>query len=190
MVWPRCAYRGNESGSTATLACRRCRPPALPALTLYQPRGCGGTRRHEDTKRWGGGTWCNGRAGHRRCTVRAWWYERRTDPWFVITTRALDRAARPMHDRGVHRTATTHLRLFRTSMPSCMPTHPTCSPPPSCLRATPRANASCNSQGQCNVVERSGTSMVCGLTARAGATNLAALQRSRAVAVDRWLFRL
>jgi hypothetical protein len=28
------------------------------------------------------------------------------------------------------------------------------------------------------------------LTARAGATNLAALQRSRAITVDRWLFRL
>lgn len=32
--------------------------------------------------------------------------------------------------------------------------------------------------------------LVCGLTARAGATNLAALQRSLAAAVDRWLFTL
>ena len=28
---------GNESGSTATLTCRRCRPLALPVLTLHQP---------------------------------------------------------------------------------------------------------------------------------------------------------
>ncbi len=66
-------------------------------------------------------------------------------------------------------------------------------------------------QGQCNVVKKSGTSILCGLaaqtgattdehrdieprecslTARAGATNPAALQRSLATAVDRWLFRL
>jgi predicted transposase YbfD/YdcC len=32
--------------------------------------------------------------------------------------------------------------------------------------------------------------IVCGVTARAGVTNLAALQRSLAAAVDRWLFRL
>ena len=34
------------------------------------------------------------------------------------------------------------------------------------------------------------STLLCGLTARAGATNLAALQRSLAAAVDRWLFRL
>jgi len=31
-VWPRCACRGDESGSAATLACRCCRLLVLPAL--------------------------------------------------------------------------------------------------------------------------------------------------------------
>ena len=44
--------------------------------------------------------------------------------------------------------------------------------------------------GQAPQVLATLNNIVCGVTARAGATNLAALQRSRAAAVDRWLFQL
>jgi hypothetical protein len=48
---------------------------------------------------------------------------------------------------------------------------------------TARAGATARIASARTAIER-------GLTARAGATNLAALQRSLAAAVDRWLFRL
>ena len=51
-------------------------------------------------------------------------------------------------------------------------------------------DASLARMGQAPRVLATLNTMVCSLTARAGATNLAALQRSLAAAVDRWLFRL
>jgi predicted transposase YbfD/YdcC len=51
-------------------------------------------------------------------------------------------------------------------------------------------DASLPRMGQAPRVLATLNTMVCGLTARAGATNLAALQRTLAAAVDRWLFRL
>ena len=51
-------------------------------------------------------------------------------------------------------------------------------------------DASLARMGQAPRVLATLNNIVCSLTARAGATNLAALQRSLAAAVDRWLFRL
>ncbi len=117
-------------------ACRHCRPLALPALMWHPP-----WESHAGTKARHRGTWCNDRAGHQRCTIRAWWYERHRGPWFVITMRALDRAARPAHDRGgaPHRdhapsgcSAPAGLRVCQHRHPALLP--PSCAPIPSRLR--------------------------------------------------------
>jgi len=126
-------------------ACRHCRPLALPALMWHPPwESHAGTKRcgsHADAKARHRGTWCNDRAGHQRCTIRAWWYERHRGPWFVITMRALDRAARPAHDRGgaPHRdhapsgcSAPAGLRVCQHRHPALLP--PSCAPIPSRLR--------------------------------------------------------
>ena len=101
---------------------------------LHQPWGRG----HTTTRR--RGTWCNDRAGHRRCTIPAWWDERRTDPWFVITMRVLNRAARPAHDRG----GAAHCDHAPPAVPrpqafSYANTGTLLSTPRSCLRVAPLA---------------------------------------------------
>ena len=124
--------RGNEPGRSAAAA-----RLVLPTLPLHQPWGKSHTKaRHR-------GTWCNDRAGNQRCTIRAWWYERYRRPWFVITMRALDRATRPAHDRGAHRTAITrhpavpHPQAFAYANTDTLLSSPfvsSCAPIPSRLR--------------------------------------------------------
>ena len=65
-------------------------------------------------------------------------------------------------------------------------------PSPSCLlqHGSGHAGAVGVALGGCNVAERSGTRLCVVSRCVQGATNPAALQRSRATAVDRWRFRL